>query len=147
MISITRKDVIALADAAEKRGRSVRGQCVKALSAFFRWCESRDMIEHAPTNGVRRTRDQSRDRVLDDAELAAVWRAADAARQDGAFVKLLILTGCRRDEIAKLEWWKIIANAIVLAPGRTKTASATKSRSPMQCATSSPTCRTPAAMC
>ena len=41
----------------------------------------------------------SRERVLSDAELVALWNAAPAS-DFGRIVKLLMLTGQRRDEIA-----------------------------------------------
>jgi integrase len=45
---------------------------------------------------------------LSDAELAAVWRAADALGAPyNAFVKLLILTGARRSEVAGMMWREI----------------------------------------
>ena len=47
-----------------------------------------------------------RDRVLDDDELAAIWRAC---KDDdfGRIVRLLALTGCRREEIGGLRWAEI----------------------------------------
>ena len=56
-----------------------------------------------------------------DEELAAIWRAAGDG-QYGAIVKLLMLTGARRDEIASLRWSEIDLEAatITLPPARTK---------------------------
>jgi integrase len=45
----------------------------------------------------------SRTRVLDDAELAAVWRAA-GDNEFGSIVRLLILTGQRRSEVGGMAW-------------------------------------------
>jgi integrase len=56
------------------------------------------ILTNDPANGLT-----SRDRVLNDAELAAVWRAC-TDDDFGRIVKLLILTGCRRDEIGGLGW-------------------------------------------
>lgn len=65
---------------------------------------------------------RSRDRVLSNAEIAKVWRAADAAGgPPGDLVKLLLLTACRRNEIAALEPSEVQADAIVLPPNRVKT--------------------------
>ena len=63
----------------------------------------------------------SRDRVLSDGELREIWNAC----QDddyGRIVKLLLLTGQRRDEIAALEWSEIDLDAalITLPKERTK---------------------------
>ena len=57
-----------------------------------------------PVVGTRKAVDEiARDRVLTDAELAAVWRNAGDA-DFGAIVRLLILTGQRREEVAAMTW-------------------------------------------
>jgi integrase len=64
-------------------------------------------------------REVSRERVLTDAELAAVWRAAE----DGPFgciVRLLILTAARLDQIGRLRWSEIEGDTIHLEGSRTK---------------------------
>ena len=116
LASITRRDVIALTDQIEKRGQNARNTSLKVLSSFFRFCEGRDLIGSSPARGMKRLGTMTRDRILSDAELAIVWKHADA------FVKLLILTGCRRNEIAKLEWSEVGADVIELPPDKTKTA-------------------------
>jgi integrase len=62
---------------------------------------------------------QSRDRVLNNAELAAVWRAC-ADNDFGKIVKLLILTGARRSEISFLRWSEISGNTITIPRSRAK---------------------------
>jgi integrase len=47
-----------------------------------------------------------RDRVLTDRELTAVWRAC-LDDDPGRIVKLLILTGCRREEIGSISWSEV----------------------------------------
>src|SRR5437899_24402 len=63
----------------------------------------------------------ARDRVLTNAELPEVWRAC---REDdfGRIIRLLILTGQRREEIAALTWSEIdLERALISLPGnRTK---------------------------
>ena len=61
----------------------------------------------------------SRDRVLTDDELAKVWRA-DIRKPYCDAVRLLILTGARREEIAALRWDEIKGGAIHLEGNRTK---------------------------
>ena len=61
--------------------------------------------------------------MLTDSELRDVWRAADKIPGPfGALVKLLVLTGQRRDEVAQLRWVEIdLDNRLwVLPPERTK---------------------------
>ena len=64
---------------------------------------------------------KSRDRTLSDAELAAVWKSLPTD-QYGAIVKLLLLTGQRREEIGGLRWSEIDHHkALIAFPGeRTK---------------------------
>jgi integrase len=56
--------------------------------------------------GMRRTspKQRARVRILDDAELRAVWTAAEANGQFGAFIRLLLLTGQRRAKVAAIRW-------------------------------------------
>jgi integrase len=57
----------------------------------------------------RREAGESRDRVLTDDELAAIWLAAEAPDSGvfGSLVRLLILTGQRREEVAGIAWAEI----------------------------------------
>ena len=49
----------------------------------------------------------ARDRVLTDAELAAIWNGCDGDASYDKIVRLLILTGCRRSEIGGMRWTEI----------------------------------------
>jgi integrase len=64
----------------------------------------------------------NRERVLSDDELRAVWTATSGGDQHSAVVRLLLLTGARRDEIGGLKWDEIdFSNAMIWLPGeRTK---------------------------
>jgi integrase len=75
--------------------------------ACFTWAIKHHLMQSNPfaTVPLDDFRVESRDRVLSDAELVAVWRAAEA--MGGAFcslVQILILTGQRREEVAGLAW-------------------------------------------
>jgi integrase len=63
----------------------------------------------------------SRDRVLSDAELSDIWNAC-ADDDFGNIVKLLILTGQRREEVAGMSWSELhLEKALWSLPaGRTK---------------------------
>ena len=61
-----------------------------------------------------------RERVLSDDELVKIWRAADADDY-GPMIKLLILTGARREEVTQLRWTELEGDAIHLPAERTKT--------------------------
>ena len=52
-----------------------------------------------------------RERVLSDDEIRAVWKAAEANGQYGAFVRLALLTAQRRDKIASMKWEDVSADS------------------------------------
>jgi integrase len=100
--------------AAAARARSI-------LSAMYSWAMGEGLCESNPVIGTNNPGKmlQSRDRVLIDAELAAVWRAA-TDDDFGKIVKLLILTGCRRDEISALRWDEINGSGMTISAARSK---------------------------
>lgn len=65
-----------------------------------------------------------RERALSDEEIPAVWSVAEAVGYPfGPFVRLLLLSGCRRTEIAGLQWSEIDLdqNTITVPAERYKT--------------------------
>ena len=111
--TVKRADVAArLHVLAKENGRVAAARARANLSALYTWAMKEGFCE---ANPVAATNDpaagiQPRERVLSDAEIGAVWQAC----QDddfGKIVKLLILTGCRRDEIGKLKWSEVDINA------------------------------------
>jgi integrase len=120
--SISKKEIVAIIDVAAKRGPSAGIMAWKIAKAFFAWCEAREDEFASPARSVRKpAKEKSRDRVLDDNELKRTWEAADVAGGPaGALVKLLILSGARRNEVTELARDEIKAEAIELPGERTK---------------------------
>jgi integrase len=118
--SITRKDVVKLID---KRAATpnTANSAAKNIAAFLQFCVDRGELEFSPAARIKRRKVKSRDRILDDAEIAKVWQQADAVGRHGSLVQLLLLTGARRDEIASLRWSEVKASTIELPADRTKT--------------------------
>jgi integrase len=70
---------------------------------FFNWAISNGYLEINPLQYYKQGKKPRRKRILTDDELRAVWRAADEiGGMFGVIVKLIILTGQRRGEIAAL---------------------------------------------
>lgn len=75
----------------------------------------------------RVAREKSCNRGLDDGKFVTVWRAAERIGWPfGAIIRLLILTGCRGDEIGSLRWDEVRgldgpAPHILFQGARTKT--------------------------
>ncbi len=91
-----------------------------AIRTMMNWCFKHGLIESSPvpplTYGA-----PTRSRYLSDAELAAVWRrAAEFGPPFGTIVKLLILTGQRRGEIAGLRRGWIADGCVTFPEGFTK---------------------------
>jgi len=104
---ISRRDVIELLDSIVDRGSPIMANRVLALvRKLFNWAIERGIIEASPVAGIKAPgKEESRDRVLTDGELAEVLAAADKMGWPfGAVVKLLVLTGQRRDEVSTMKW-------------------------------------------
>jgi integrase len=92
-----------------------------SLSKFLNWCCGEGLIETNAAAFTNQNPEKPRDRVLIDSELATIWKAL-LDGDYGDILKLLILTGQRREEIARLQWPEINFERDVIAlPGaRTK---------------------------
>jgi integrase len=101
---VTRKDVAAaLIAIGRERGNTTAAVARGVLSAFFSWAMQMGLAESNPVVGTVRHEIASRDRVLSDDEIAAVWKAS-GDDDFGRIVRLLILTACRRSEIGAMCW-------------------------------------------
>jgi integrase len=122
--AIKRADVAArLQELVKAHGRTSAARARDHLSALLSWsmkeglCEANPAIAtNDPTAGL-----PTRDRVLDDGEVRLLW---PACRDDdfGRIVRLLLLTGCRREEVGSLKWDELNFNTgLMTIPGtRTK---------------------------
>jgi integrase len=92
-----------------------------SLSKFFNWCLREGLADVNQAALTNRAAEKRRDLVLADDELAEIWRALPA-NDFGAILRLLILTGQRKREIADLRWPEIDFDrgVIVLPAQRTK---------------------------
>jgi integrase len=100
---VTRRDIATrLGEIAEERGAYAANRARATLSAFYSWMMSEGIVEVNPVVGTNRQADeQARDHVLSDAELVAIWNACKGGDY-GDIVRLLILTGQRRDEVGAM---------------------------------------------
>jgi integrase len=103
-------------------GASVRNRVRASLSTLLRWCIYEGWLDVNPVTATEKAAaGPSRDRVLTDAEIRALWGALKDD-QFGAVFKLLLLTAQRRTEIGDLKRDEIDFDhaLIVLPPERTK---------------------------
>ncbi|MET4296198.1 integrase [Bradyrhizobium sp. LB8.2] len=113
VFKITRRHVAArVAEIAAQRGAVSAARARTALSTLFNWAIREGLdIPGNPVLGTNRPEQpKSRNRVLSDAELAAIWQAC---RDDdyGRIVRLLLLTAQRRDEVGGMQWPELDTSA------------------------------------
>jgi len=122
--TIKRVDVAArLQELIKAHGRQAASKARANLSALLGWAMREGLVEgnvviatNDPGEGIT-----SRERVLDAGEVRVIWNAC-GDDDFGKIVRLLLLTGQRRNEIAALRWSEIdLSKAIIsLPPARTK---------------------------
>jgi integrase len=79
------------------------------LVAALNWAIEHEYLDTSPAAAIKKRKiEASRDRVLSDDELRAIWRAAEKLSDPSrSLVKAWILTGQRRDEVRCLPWSEI----------------------------------------
>jgi integrase len=121
--AVRRRDITAVLERVAERSGPVAANRVRTtLSALWTWGLRTGLIE-AESNPVAftmRNPEKARERVLNDGELKAVWGATDDDADYSRILRLCLLTGCRREEIAGLRWDEIQADRIVIGADRMK---------------------------
>lgn len=115
--SIGRRDIIELLDSVMDDGKVAKARNLHShLHRLLAWCVGRGILVTNPMVEMDKPGEAvERDRVLSDTELAALWRAAlNVGFPFGHATQLLILTACRRSEIAELRRDEIDADAACL---------------------------------
>lgn len=108
---IRKADVIKVCDDAIAEGHErAAGRVYDSVRHLFNWAigvQGLDMVSPCETLSPP-VSPTLRDRVLSDDEIRRVWAAADALGAPfGPFVQFLLVTGQRRDEVARMEWAEI----------------------------------------
>ena len=104
--SITRRDIAArLEEIRVDHGPVSANRARTYLGSAFTWAMRQGLTENNPVLGTEPpAAETERDRVLTPEELAIVWRACGEAGEFGTIVRLLMLTGQRREEVAGMAW-------------------------------------------
>jgi integrase len=105
---LRRSDIVAFLDVIEDRHGPATADAVLSTLRSIASFEQRRSDDYVPpfTRGMRRVpaHQRQRQRVLSDSELQIVWHAAGSAGVLGDMIKLLLLTGQRREKIYTLKW-------------------------------------------
>jgi integrase len=112
LAQLRRADIAALHDALTRDAGPIQANRVRAtISAFLTWAEYRGEVESNVANRVPDNTEASRERVLSDDELRAVWTATAGAGSYHRIVRLALLTGCRRGELGGMRWSELDLDA------------------------------------
>ena len=104
---ITLAEAVRALDALKASKGTVAANRTQAYArAAYSWAIKRQMLTINPMRGIEKPgREMARERVLLPDELGAIWRACDALPLVRAsFVRTLMLTMQRREEVAAMRW-------------------------------------------
>jgi integrase len=122
LASIERSHITArVAELERSMGATSALRARSTLSAMFSWAIREGYkLQSNPVAGTNKPEaPPARERVLSDAELAAIWRAC-GDNDYGRIVRLLMLTGQRREEIGAMCWSEISGDSVTFPASRTK---------------------------
>jgi integrase len=122
---IRRRDIIDLVEQIATDRPYLANRTLGVLSKFFNWLCARDVLAVSPAAGVERPhQEQVRNRTLSDPELRALWLACEGDGPFGQALRMLVLTGARRNEVSHMRWSEIDAErqAWILPSERSKNA-------------------------
>jgi integrase len=124
VFQITRRHISArIADIASDHGKVSAARARTALSSMFNWAirEGLDIATNPVLGTNRPAQPGSRERVLTETELSAIWWAS-GEDDYGRIVRLLLLTAQRRNEVGSMQWAELdtISGLWTLPGARTK---------------------------
>jgi integrase len=120
---ISRRKIAAeMAIIAKEHGIGEAAVALARLRAVLRWCAQAHPLApeqwSAPQMAGLMPKREARQRTLTDAEIRAIWLALDQhpSRPYAALVRLLLLTGARREEINGMRWDELDASGVWRLP-------------------------------
>lgn len=107
--SVKGADIVAILDDIPSESIALRRNVYGVARRLMRWAKGRGMIEKNPLEGFDvPAAARSRDRVLQDNELKLIWVGSEnIGTAFTGLVRLLLLTGQRREEVAALDWCEL----------------------------------------
>ena len=104
---LTKADIVRAVDRIADRGAGIAANRTLALlRKLYNWAMAEGLVEANPAAGIpMRAKEQSRERVLDDGEIASFWSALGVSGFDAAtadVLRLQLLLGARIREVTDL---------------------------------------------
>jgi integrase len=108
---LSRSTVVRVLDSLGNDGKTAMASRTAAYGhACYQWAIERGSLSTNPFHSLPLAPVAKRERVLTDKELRSVWVAAAKPCPFNAIVRMLILTGQRREEIAGMKWGEVAAD-------------------------------------
>ena len=112
---VARRDIVLLLDEIVERGSPISAnRCLSLLSKLFIFAVQRGLAEKSPVVFVARPggdeKGRKRERYLNDAEIKTFWTSLEQCAMSPGIrlaLRLLLVTGQRRGELAKATWGRI----------------------------------------
>jgi hypothetical protein len=114
--NLTLREAVRALDAIKSRkGVVAANRTLSYCRAAYSWAVRRQMVEANPLRGIERPgREAGRERVLAAGELGAIWCACSALGDTrAAFVRTLLLTLQRREEVVSMRWDELSADLTI----------------------------------
>jgi integrase len=108
--SLDRKAVVRAIDARGTERPQMASRTAAYGKACYAWAVKRGTLSENPFANLPVAPAIKRDRVLSDAEIAAIWHATEEPTPFNGVVRLLLLTGQRLREVAGLTLAELAAN-------------------------------------
>lgn len=103
--SITRAEVKALLRAKAQVAPIAANRLASLISKLFNWALDEEIVTASPAVRLKRTEEHERERSLSEDEIRVLWPALDRIGYPfGHALKLLLVAGQRRGEVADLKW-------------------------------------------
>src|SRR5882672_2667919 len=100
---ITRAQIAEQLDKIEtEHGHRQAGLARAQVHRFYAWAIQKGFLDINPASGTEKRGSIRRKRVLDEAELVAIWNATNSDDEFDRIVRLLILTAARKSQIGSL---------------------------------------------
>ncbi len=128
---IRRRDVAQLLDGIIARGSPVQANRTRSVAhRVFAFAVEREIVEFNPVVGLRRpSEERSRERVLTEDEIFALWRAWETEGSvTSALFRMLLITAQRKHEVTTMRWidvpgawWTIWTHRLDFDPSNAQT--------------------------
>lgn len=113
--TVRKADVVDVVGRVAGKGFVIQANRVYSeLMALLRWCENKGYVDGVPSVRKKDMRhhgagqEKPRGRTLTESELKSAWNAATGLGElTNDYIRLLIITGQRRDEVRLMEWGEV----------------------------------------